>query len=166
MNESEQIEFKENYTEKIYKEIISFLNTNLGTIYIGYDDNGNLVGLNNSKEIEEKISNGIKTNIYPDARVFVSVNNEVFEDKNYISIKVSKGVDIYYLKEKGIVKGTYLRTGSCSIPASEETVKQMIIRNSSLSFETSISSNQNLTFNYISKTFDENNINLNEANIK
>lgn len=166
MNENEQIEFKENYTENIYKEIISFLNTNSGTIYIGYDDNGNLVGLDNSKEIEEKISNGIKTKIYPDARVFISVSNETFEEKNYISIKVSKGVDIYYLKEKGIVKGTYLRTGSCSIPASEETVKQMILRNSSLSFETSISSNQNLTFNYISKTFSENNINLNEINIK
>lgn len=166
MNENEQIEFKENYTENIYKEIISFLNTNSGTIYIGYDDNGNLVGLDNSKEIEEKISNGIKTKIYPDSRVFISVSNETFEEKNYISIKVSKGVDIYYLKEKGIVKGTYLRTGSCSIPASEETVKQMILRNSSLSFETSISSNQNLTFNYISKTFSENNINLNEINIK
>ena len=166
MNESEHIEIKENYTENIYKEIISFLNTNSGTIYIGYDDNGNLVGLKNSKEIEEKISNGIKTNIYPDARVFVSVSNDVFEDKNYISIKVSKGVDIYYLKEKGIVKGTYLRTGSCSIPASEETVKQMIIRNSSLSFETSISGNQNLTFNYISKSFLENNIDLNKSNIK
>ena len=166
MNESEHIEFKENYTENIYKEIISFLNTNSGTIYIGYDDNGNLVGLKNSKEIEEKISNGIKTNIYPDARVFVSVSNDVFEDKNYISIKVSKGVDIYYLKEKGIVKGTYLRTGSCSIPASEETVNQMIIRNSSLSFETSISGNQNLTFNYISKSFLENNIDLNKSNIK
>ena len=166
MNESEHIEFKENYTENIYKEIISFLNTNSGTIYIGYDDNGNLIGVKNSKEIEEKISNGIKTNIYPDARVFVSVSNDVFEDKNYISIKVSKGVDIYYLKEKGIVKGTYLRTGSCSIPASEETVKQMIIRNSSLSFETSISGNQNLTFNYISKSFLENNIDLNKSNIK
>ena len=101
----------------------------------------------------EKISNGIKTNIYPDARVFVSVNNESLEGKNYISVKVSKGVDIYYLKEKGIVKGTYLRTGSCSILASEETVKQMIIINSSLSFETSISSNQSLTFNYINKVF-------------
>ena len=166
MNENESIEFKENYTEKIYKEIIAFLNTNSGTIYIGYDDNGNLVGLKNSKEIEEKISNGIKTNIYPDARVFVSVSNDAFEDKNYISIKVSKGVDIYYLKEKGIVKGTYLRTGSCSIPASEETVKQMIIRNSILSFETSISGNQNLTFNYISKSFLENNIDLNKSNIK
>ena len=44
------------------------------------------------------------------------------EDKEYIIIKVSKGIDIYYLKEKGIVKGTYLRTGSCSIPATEEKV--------------------------------------------
>ena len=166
LNENEYIEFKQNYTENIYKEIISFLNTNYVTIYIGYNDNGELIGLNNSKEIEEKISNGIKTNISPDARIFVSVNNEILEDKNYICIKVSKGVDIYYLKEKGIIKGTYLRTGSCSIPATEETVKQLIIRNSSLSFETSISSNQNLTFNYISKVFEENNIDINESNIK
>ena len=46
MNENESIEFNENYTEKIYKEIIAFLNTNSGTIYIGYDDNGNLKGVN------------------------------------------------------------------------------------------------------------------------
>ena len=110
MNENESIEFKENYTEKIYKEIIAFLNTNSGTIYIGYDDNGNLIGVDNCKDIEEKISNGIRTNIYPDARIFVSINTGKIEDKEYIIIKVSKGIDIYYLKEKGIVKGTYLDT--------------------------------------------------------
>ena len=166
MNENESIEFKENYTEKIYKEIIAFLNTNSGTIYIGYDDNGNLIGVDNCKDIEEKISNGVRTNIYPDARIFVSIDTGKIEDKEYIIIKVSKGIDIYYLKEKGIVKGTYLRTGSCSIPATEETVKQLIIKNSSLSFETSISSNQELTFDYISKALEENNININENNIK
>ena len=166
MNENESIEFKENYTEKIYKEIIAFLNTNSGTIYIGYDDNGNLKGVDNCKDIEEKISNGIRTNIYPDARIFVSINTGKIEDKEYIIIKVSKGIDIYYLKEKGIVKGTYLRAGSCSIPATEETVKQLIIKNSSLSFETSISSNQELTFDYISKALEENNINIKENNIK
>ena len=166
MDENESIEFKEKYTEKIYKEIISFLNTKSGTIYIGYDDDGNLIGLDNYKEIEEKISNGIKTNISPDARIFISVNIEKLEDKTYIIIKVSKGVDIYYLKDKGILKGTYLRTGSCSIPATEETIKQMIIKNSSLSFETSISYNQNLTFNYIKTMFDENNINIGSENIK
>ena len=166
MNENESIEFKENYTEKIYKEIIAFLNTNSGTIYIGYDDNGNLIGVDNCKDIEEKISNGIRTNIYPDARIFVSINTGKIEDKEYIIIKVSKGIDIYYLKEKGIVKGTYLRTGSCSIPATEETVKQLIIKISILSFETSISSNQELTFDYIGKALEENNININENNIK
>lgn len=166
MDENESIEFKEKYTENIYKEIISFLNTKSGTIYIGYDDDGNLIGLDNYKEIEEKISNGIKTNISPDARIFISVNIEKLEDKTYIIIKVSKGVDIYYLKDKGILKGTYLRTGSCSIPATEETIKQMIIKNSSLSFETSISYNQNLTFNYIKTMFDENNINIGSENIK
>ncbi|OKZ74314.1 MAG: hypothetical protein BHW00_04790 [Clostridium sp. 26_22] len=95
-----------------------------------------MLGVDNCKDIEEKISNGIQTNIYPDARIFVSINTGKIEDKEYIIIKVSKGIDIYYLKEKGIVKGTYLRTGSCSIPATEETVKQLIIKNSSLSFET------------------------------
>lgn len=49
MNENESIEFKENYTEKIYKEIIAFLNINSGTIYIGYDDNGNLIGVDISR---------------------------------------------------------------------------------------------------------------------
>lgn len=42
----------------------------------------------------------------------------------------------------------------------------MIIKNSSLSFEISISSNQELTFDYISKALEENNININENNIK
>ena len=110
------------------------MNTNSGTIYIGYDDNGNLIGVDNCKDIEEKISNGIRTNIYPDARIFVSINTGKLEDKEYIIIKVSKGIDIYYLKEKGI--------------------------------ETSISSNQELTFDYISKALEENNININENNIK
>lgn len=73
MNENESIEFKENYTEKIYKEIIAFLNTNSGTIYIWYDDNWNLKGVDNCKDIEEKISNGIRTNIYPDARIFICI---------------------------------------------------------------------------------------------
>ena len=75
-------------------------------------------------------------------------------------VKVNKGTNLYYLKDKGIIKGTYIRNGSCSIPASEETVKQLIIKNSNLSFETSISINQDLTFNYISNAFSDENIDV------
>ena len=80
-------------------------------------------------------------------------------------VKVNKGTNLYYLKDKGIIKGTYIRNGSCSIPASEETVKQLIIKNSNLSFETSISINQDLTFNYISNAFSDENIDIKDSNI-
>ena len=165
MSENETIEFKKTYTDNIYKEIVAFLNSYSGTIYIGYDDNGKLVGLNNAKEIEEKISNGITQKITPDCSIFVSINNHILDDKKYITINVSKGINIYSLKDKGILKGTYVRNGSCSMPATEETVKQMIIKNSSLSFETSISINQKLSFNYVLKAFKDVNIDITDEKI-
>ena len=99
MQENENIEFKELYTENIYKEIVAFLNSGSGTIYIGYNDNGELIGLENVKETEEKISNGIRGKIVPDCSVFVSINNSTLDNKDYIIINVSKGVNIYSLKE-------------------------------------------------------------------
>lgn len=165
MQENENIEFKELYTENIYKEIVAFLNSCSGTIYIGYNDNGELIGLENVKETEEKISNGIRGKIVPDCSVFVSINNATLDNKDYIIINVSKGVNIYSLKDKGIIKGTYIRNGSCSMPATEETVKQMIIKNSNITFETSVANNQNLTFNYIREAFMGINIDINNKNI-
>lgn len=165
MQENENIEFKELYTENIYKEIVAFLNSGSGTIYIGYNDNGELISLENVKEIEEKISNGIRGKIVPDCSVFVSINNATLDNKDYIIINVSKGVNIYSLKDKGIIKGTYIRNGSCSMPATEETVKQMIIKNSNITFETSVANNQNLTFNYIREAFMGINIDINNKNI-
>lgn len=165
MQENENIEFKELYTENIYKEIVAFLNSGSGTIYIGYNDNGELIGLENVKETEEKISNGIRGKIVPDCSVFVSINNATLDNKDYIIINVSKGVNIYSLKDKGIIKGTYIRNSSCSMPATEETVKQMIIKNSNITFETSVANNQNLTFNYIREAFMGINIDINNKNI-
>lgn len=42
----------------------------------------------------------------------------------------------------------------------------MLLKNSNLSFETSVSIEQNLTFNYITNAFKEINIDINENNIK
>ena len=45
MQETERIEFKERLTDDIYKEIIAFANTDGGTIYVGINDHGEPVGL-------------------------------------------------------------------------------------------------------------------------
>lgn len=166
MLENENVEFKQMYTENIFKEIVAFLNSGYGSIYIGYDDDGNLIGLDDVKKVEEKISNLLNLKIVPDCSMFVSINTKTLDNKEFVVINVSKGINVYSLKDKGIVKGTYIRKGSCSIPATEETIKQMILLSSGLTFETSVSTIQGLTFNYISSAFNDINIDINDENIK
>ncbi len=58
--ETENIEFKSQATEEIYKEVIAFANTNGGIIYIGIDNSGNVVGTPNIDETYTRIANGIR----------------------------------------------------------------------------------------------------------
>ena len=48
--ETENIEFKSQFTPEIYKEVIAFANTDGGIIYVGIDDNGRVIGLENVDE--------------------------------------------------------------------------------------------------------------------
>ena len=54
--EDEYTELKIELTKEIKKEIIAFANTKGGKIYIDIDDNGIIVGLKNSKEDLESLS--------------------------------------------------------------------------------------------------------------
>ena len=51
MQETERIEFKERLTDDIYKEIIAFANTDGGTIYVGINDHGEPVGLEDVDDV-------------------------------------------------------------------------------------------------------------------
>ena len=50
ITENNNLEFKRELTDSIVKEIIAFCNTTGGTIILGYDDNGKVVGLKNAKD--------------------------------------------------------------------------------------------------------------------
>ena len=54
--ESEALELKEKYTDTIAKEIVSFLNSDGGTILIGVKDNGIVIGVDKIDETLRKIS--------------------------------------------------------------------------------------------------------------
>ncbi|MBO5523417.1 MAG: ATP-binding protein, partial [Roseburia sp.] len=69
--ETEHIEFKSQMTDEIYKEVIAFANTDGGTIYIGIDDNGNEVGIDDVDETYTRITNGIRDAIQPDVTMFI-----------------------------------------------------------------------------------------------
>ena len=69
--ETENTEFKSQFTEEIYKEVIAFANTDGGVVYVGIDNDGNVVGLKDVDQEYTRITNGIRDAVMPDVTMFV-----------------------------------------------------------------------------------------------
>lgn len=143
--EAENIEFKLQVTDEIYKEVIAFANTDGGTIYIGIDDNGNAVGIDNVDETYTRITNGIRDAIQPDVTMFIKYT---LQDNKVVKISVGEGsYKPYYLKSKGLKpSGVYIRQGASSAQASPEQIRQMIKESDGDNFEDDRCIEQELTF--------------------
>lgn len=143
--ETENIEFKSQFTEEIYKEVIAFANTDGGFIYVGIDNSGKVVGLSDVDSEYTRITNGIRDAIMPDVTMFVHYS---IQDNNVVRIAVNEGTNKpYYLKSKGMKpNGVFVRQGTSSVPASPEQIRRMIKESDGDDYESSRSLDQNLTF--------------------
>ena len=63
MAESQNIEWKESWRDEYLKWICGFANAQGGCIYIGVDDAGRVIGVQNGKRLLEEIPNKIQTNL-------------------------------------------------------------------------------------------------------
>ncbi len=81
MQESQNIEWKEVWKDEYLKWICGFANAYGGKIIIGKNDNGETVGLKNSKKLLEDIPNKIKDifGILAEIRLHKSKNKEFIE---------------------------------------------------------------------------------------
>lgn len=160
LKESETLEFKRQLNDSIVKETIAFANTKGGRIIIGYDDNGKLLGVANAKDILDGISSKLHDSIEPKIDYLVSIKIANEENKEIIIIDVLQGISKpYYLKNKGMTsQGVYVRLGATTQMATSETIRQMIIESSGISFESNISKDQDLTFLFADKLFRDKNI--------
>ena len=57
--ESQNVEYKQSWKDEYLKWICGFANAQGGTIYIGIDDNGNVVGIKDAKKLLEDIPNKV-----------------------------------------------------------------------------------------------------------
>lgn len=160
--ENEQIEFKMKATDEIYKEVIAFANTDGGTIYIGIDDNGNAIGLDDMDDTYTRVTNGIRDAIMPDVTLFVRFT---LQDNKVIKISVSEGAfKPYYLKAKGLKpSGVYVRQGASSVPASFDQIRMMIKESDGDIFEEMRSIEQELTFEKAKAAFTQYGIEFSES---
>jgi ATP-dependent DNA helicase RecG len=151
--ETENVEFKSQFTEEIYKEVIAFANTDGGIVYVGIDNEGNAIGLTDVDKEYTRITNGIRDAIMPDVTMFVRFT---VQDNKVVCITVSEGTNKpYYLKGKGLKpSGVFVRQGTSSVSASPEQIRQMIKESDGDTFEENRSLEQELSFEAAKRAFD------------
>lgn len=150
--ESERIEYKSQMVNDLYREVIAFANSNGGEIYIGVDDQGNPIGIDNVDETYTRITNGIRDAIAPDVTMFIRYE---LQDNKVIRIEIGEGGSKpYYLKSKGIKpSGVYVRQGASSAQASPDQIRKMIKESDGDNYEDFRCLEQNLTFDAANTAF-------------
>ncbi len=158
--ETNRLELKEILNADFKKEIIAFANTDGGEIYVGVAKDGTIIGVENSEKEMERISSMIHDGIHPDLIPFTTVEPISVEEKILIRVSVSRGGrPPYHLSDKGLKpSGVYVRHGVTSVPASEETIRDMIRQSDGLTFDRARCINQELTFQYAKMYFKERNV--------
>ena len=146
--ESKLVELKETIVDDIKKEVIAFINSEGGNLYVGVADDGHVIGLDDPQSDILRLTNMIRDTIKPDATMFVECQIEKIDTKDIVRVQVQKGTHApYYLVGKGIrPEGVFVRQGTSSVPASEDAIRRMIKESDGDCFETMRSLNQDLSF--------------------
>ncbi len=166
--ESETVELKRIVTEDIKKEIIAFANTDGGKLYVGIDDDGSVVGLENPDGTALQISNIVRNTIKPDVTMFLHYETIDENGKKIVAVDVQRGTDRpYYVAKKGMrPEGVYVRQGYSSVPATDTAIRCMIKETDGDSFEDMRSLNQDLTFESTAKEFKLRNVEFGRSQMK
>ena len=162
-------EFKLKLTDKLEKEVISFLNTKGGNIYIGIDDNGFVVGLDcNVDDLQKEIKDRIKNNIVPSTLGLFDCIVENKDNKLYIKIVIAEGVEKpYYLRGFGMsIDGCFIRVGSSIQAMSNELINKEINKRTRNSLRNIISPIQDLSFSQLKIYYEEKKYKINRNFLK
>jgi len=161
-------EFKVCFVKDIIKTVVAFANTNGGKIYIGVNDSGKAIGLENCDEERLKLTNAVRDSIRPDITPFTASSFKMIDGKEIIVFEVQKGTSSpYYLAAKGLrPEGVYVRQGASSVPATQSAIIKMIKETDGDSYEDLRALNQELSFNALKMEFDKAGILLEEPQMK
>ena len=150
--ESEKIEFKENAKTNTYiKTVVAFANGNGGKIVFGVKDNKEIVGVENEFEVMDGIINAISDNCYP--MIVPDISLHTLENKIVILVEIEGGKKKpYYLKSKGMQKGTYIRSGATTRIIEEDYVlKELVLEGENKYFDQQVCHGESVSDEEIEK---------------
>ena len=148
-------EFRREASDKIAKAVVAFSNTEGGSIFVGIDDDGTLIGVGDTDETSLRCSQILKDNVRPDIMMTSTIRLMCCEGKDIVRIDVKEGDEKpYYLREKGLrPESVYIRKGPSNIPVSDLAFRKMLQTNRARSYEMLESFDQNLSFDYAASIF-------------
>ena len=150
--ESEKIKFKENAKTNTYiKTVVAFANGNGGKIVFGVKDNKEIVGVENEFEVMDGIINAISDNCYP--MIVPDISLHTLENKTVILVEIEGGKKKpYYLKSKGMQKGTYIRSGATTRIIEEDYVlKELVLEGENKYFDQQVCHGESVSDEEIEK---------------
>lgn len=166
MQETDRIELKRELTPDvdIEREVIAFLNATGGTIYIGIEDAGNVVGIENSDDCMLCLKDRIKNNIQPSAMGLFDISVEHIEGKNVVKLLVAGGLEKPYYKTKyGLTsKGVFIRVGTAAEPMPQPQIDRLFATRTRHSLGKMLASRQDLTFEQLRIYYEEHGKRLND----
>ena len=162
-------EFKIKLTDKFEEEVISFLNTNGGNIYIGVNDKGDIVGINGNIDLlQRNIKDRIKDNIMPSTLGLYDVIVSEKYNKKYIKVIIARGNERpYYLKGMGMTPDScFIRVGSSIQSMSNEMINNEFSKRTRNSLKNIVSPKQDLTFSQLKIYYEEKGFSINNNFLK
>lgn len=161
--EDSRTEFKIKLVEDLEETVIGFLNSkDGGNIYIGVDNNGNVIGLKNNLDLlERQIKDRIISNIEPSVLGLFDIEILSQNNKKYLKIIVARGLEKpYHLRGMGMTPDScFIRIGSSNEKMDEHLINKLFRERTKNSLKNIISPKQDLTFRdlkiyYTEKGFD------------
>lgn len=162
-------EFKVKLTDKFEEEVISFLNTNGGNIYIGVNDKGDIIGINGNIDLLQRtIKDRIKDNIMPSTLGLYDVVLLEKDNKKYIKVIIARGNERpYYLKGMGMTPDScFIRVGSSIQSMSNEMINNEFSKRTRNSLKNIVSPKQDLTFSQLKIYYEEKGFSINNNFLK
>lgn len=121
MPEQQNIEYKQSWHDDYLKWVCGFANAQGGTIFIGKDDNGNIVDVGDYKRLMDDIPNKIKNSI----GIMVEVNLHEDQGKHFIEI-----VTYPYSVPISLRGRYYYRTGSTKQELTGASLNEFLLKKS------------------------------------
>jgi ATP-dependent DNA helicase RecG len=109
--ESDRIEFKETWSESALEALASFANTLGGTVYVGVDKRGKVVGCNVSDEAQQRVAGNVLSGL----QIAPAIGVEAHGGRGILAVSVERS------RRPVLLRGSYwIRVGTVSTKAPPE----------------------------------------------